>query len=67
MRTFLGVLRQGKIELLEPVPLPDGTKLLVSLVPQDSEETFWRQVSDQSLASVWDNAEDDIYAALLEK
>ena len=59
-------VRQGKIEPLESVYLPEGTKVLVTLqtVP---EAEFWLQASQTSLDSVWDNTEDDVYAQLLQK
>jgi predicted DNA-binding antitoxin AbrB/MazE fold protein len=64
--TVLGEIRQGKIELLEHVDLPEGTKVLVTLVP-DEESQFWLKASQTSLATVWENPEDDVYGELLEK
>ncbi|AUB38126.1 hypothetical protein COO91_04089 [Nostoc flagelliforme CCNUN1] len=40
------------------------TRVLVTLLPDDETE-FWLQTSQTSLSSVWDNAEDDVYAELL--
>jgi hypothetical protein len=50
--------------LLESEELPEGTRALVTLLPDD-ETKFWLQTSQTSLSSVWDNAEDDVYAQLL--
>ena len=61
-----GTVRQGKIEPLESVDLPEGTKVLVTL-QTDREAEFWLQASQTSLNSVWDNTEDDVYAQLLQK
>ncbi|HEX8687316.1 MAG TPA: antitoxin family protein [Pyrinomonadaceae bacterium] len=58
------VVRGGRIELLEEVEIPEGTELLVT--PLDEAE-FWLKASEGSAAPVWDNAEDDVYADLLEK
>jgi len=57
-------VRQGKIELLETVELQEGTKVLVTLLP-DSEADFWIKASQSSLDAVWDNPEDAVYAELL--
>ncbi len=61
-----GIVRQGKIETAEPIVFPEGSKVLVTLVADDEAE-FWNATSGQSLKTVWDNPEDDIYAQLLEK
>ena len=66
LRTFLGTVRQGKIELLDSADLVEGTQVLVTLIANDEAE-FWLQTSQVSLNAVWDNAEDDIYAELLKK
>jgi hypothetical protein len=60
------VVRQGRVELSEPADLPEGAKVLVTLLPDD-ESRFWIEASQKSLAAVWDNAEDDAYARLLEE
>ena len=44
--------------------LPEGSKVLETLLP-DSEHEFWCGASGESLASVWDNTEDDVYGQLL--
>ncbi|QLE52519.1 hypothetical protein FD724_28795 [Nostoc sp. C057] len=64
LKTLWATIREGKIELLESEELPEGTRVLVTLLPDDETE-FWLQTSQTSLSSVWDNAEDDIYAELL--
>ena len=66
LRTFLGTVRQGKIELLDSADLVEGTQVLVTLIANNEVE-FWLQASQVSLNAVWDNAEDDIYAELLKK
>ena len=57
LQTLWATVRQGKIELLESTELPEGTKVLVTLLPDD-ETGFWLQASQTSLESVWDNTEE---------
>ncbi|MFN6481388.1 MULTISPECIES: hypothetical protein [unclassified Nostoc] len=64
LKTLWATVREGKIELLESEELPEGTRVLVTLLPDDETE-FWLQTSQTSLLSVWDNTEDDVYAQLL--
>jgi hypothetical protein len=64
LQTLWATIRQGKIELLESMELPEGTKLLVTFMPEDDRE-FWLQASQVPLDTVWDNTEDDVYAQLL--
>lgn len=66
LRTLLGIVHEGKIELLEDVQLPDGARALVTVLPNE-ETDFWVQASQVSLDSIWDNAEDDVYAELLKE
>ncbi len=66
LQTLWATIRQGKIELLESTQLPEGARVLVTLLP-DNETEFWLQASQGSLGAVWDNTEDDVYAQLLQK
>jgi hypothetical protein len=66
MQTVWAVIHDGKIELSEPADLPEGAKVLVTLLPED-EGRFWVEASQKSLAAIWDNAEDDAYAQLLKE
>jgi hypothetical protein len=66
MQTLWAVIHEGKIVLSEPAELPEGAKVLVTLLTED-ESYFWAETSQKSLAAVWDNAEDDAYAQLLKK
>jgi len=60
------VVREGQIELLEHIELPQGALVLVTLL-SSGESEFWQQVSQASLGTVWDHAEDEVYAVLLER
>ena len=64
LNTIHAVVRDGKIELLESVSLPDGAHVLVTVL-QDDDQVFWQQASESALKRIWDNTEDDIYAELL--
>jgi hypothetical protein len=66
MQTLWAVIHEGKIVLAEPAELPEGAKVLETLLAED-EGHFWEEASQKSLAAVWDNAEDDVYAQLLKK
>lgn len=66
LKTVWAVVREGKIELLENATLPEGSRVLVTLMPDEDEQQFWLEASASSLTE-WDNTEDDIYAELLQK
>jgi len=65
-KTLKAVIHEGKIEPLEQVDLPEGSKVLVTLLPDDEAE-FWLKASQASLDTIWDNPEDDVYAHLLKE
>jgi len=66
LKTLWAVIREGKIELLEHADLPEGSKVLVTLLPDDETE-FWLRASQVSLDAIWGNSEDDVYAQLLKE
>jgi len=55
-----------QILLDEPYDLEPNTKLVVSVIDMKDESDFWQAASSASLDDIWDNAEDDVYAELLE-
>lgn len=63
MQTIWGIVRDGRIEPLEPTSLPEGSQVLMTVITDD-DTAFWRQASEASLQAVWGNDEDDCYAAL---
>jgi len=67
LKTLWAVVRKEKIELLEKEKIPEGTRVLVTLLPNDEESEFWLGTSRASLDTVWNNVEDEIYAELLKK
>jgi len=66
LNTVRAVVRQGKIEVVEPVELPEGTTVLVTLLIEEDTQ-FWSRVSQVALDTIWDNAGDDVYAELLKE
>jgi predicted DNA-binding antitoxin AbrB/MazE fold protein len=62
-KALRAIIREGKIEPLEQVDLPEGSKVLVTLLADD-EPDFWLQAGQTSLDAIWDNSEDDVYAQL---
>ena len=66
LNTVQAVVRDGKIELLEPIDLPEGASVLVTLLMEE-DSLFWSRVGQRALDAVWDNAEDDQYAQLLQE
>jgi hypothetical protein len=66
LSTIWGVVREGKVEPMEPTTLPEGARVLLTVM-EDEDVQFWQHLSEDSLKSVWDNTEDDVYAALLKR
>ncbi len=66
LNTVRAVIREGKIEFLEQVDLPEGAKVLVTVLSEDDNQ-FWQNASQIALDRIWGNTEDDVYAQLLEK
>lgn len=67
LQTVWAEIRNGKIEPLDNIPLPEGAKAIVTFVPGDDDGRFWLFASEQALAEVWENSDDDIYAELLQE
>lgn len=67
LNTLWAVVKKEKIELLEKANIPEGTKVLVTVLPESEESTFWMKTSQASLDAIWNNAEDDVYAGLLKE
>ena len=65
LTTLWATVQKGKIELLETLELPEGARVLVTLLPLEEDSEFWLRASQTSLDQVWGNEEDDIYAQLL--
>jgi hypothetical protein len=66
LKTLWATVRQGKVELLDIADLPEGARVLLTVLPNEETE-FWLKSSQESLGAVWNNDEDEIYALLLQK
>jgi hypothetical protein len=72
LKTLWAEVKQGKIELLELADLPEGTKVLVTLLPTTETEQWlqaksgvsddiWDSPSVRSVSNdIWDNIEDKV-------
>jgi predicted DNA-binding antitoxin AbrB/MazE fold protein len=65
INTVWAVVHDGRIEPLQKITAPEGTRVLVTLHLEEDAD-FWLGASSASLDEVWDNAEDDRYAELVE-
>ena len=65
LSTTLGIVKDGKIETIEGIALPEGKRVLVTMLPDD--DMFWQEASQETLKQIWDNNEDDVYARLLDE
>ena len=65
LNTVWVVVHEGRIETLDKVDAPEGTRGLVTFLVED-EADFWQAASSASLDEIWNHAEDDVYAELLE-
>lgn len=65
LNTALGIVKDGRIETLERISLPEGKRVLVTILPDD--DSFWQEASQETLKQIWDNNEDDVYVRLLDK
>ena len=63
LNTVRAIVKEGKIELLEKIDIPEGTEVLVTIL--SNEMQFWLAASTPSLDTVWNNDEDDVYEQLL--
>ncbi len=63
--------QDGKLILPNPLPLPENTRVRLTIetsdVGGDTTRAAWLKVSEESLASVWDNPGDDVFNELLAK
>ena len=66
LQTVWAVIHDRKIEPLEGVSFPEGAKVIVTLLPEEDKARFWLSASETSLAEVWENDEDNIYAENLQ-
>jgi hypothetical protein len=63
LNSVLGFVKDGKVEVAEP--LPEGARLVITVLPPDDDKDFWLSASEPSLAAIWNHPQDDAYAQLL--
>ena len=56
----------GKLILQKRLPLPEKTRVLVT-VETDPERVGWLRVSEEALLQTWENPGDDVFNELLKK
>ena len=64
--TVRGIVREGKIEVVDPVNFPEGSTVLVTLLGEEDPQ-FWTRASQVAVDTIWENSEDDVYAELLKE
>jgi predicted DNA-binding antitoxin AbrB/MazE fold protein len=64
--TIEAIYENGKLVPRHPLDLPERAKVRVT-VETDSEREAWLKISEQSLAGVWENPDDDVFNELLSK
>jgi hypothetical protein len=68
--TVEAVYEQGKLVLSQPLPLPEKSRVLVTVQSEhatDLERAAWLALSEHSLLKAWDNPDDDVFNELLSK
>jgi hypothetical protein len=64
LKTLWAEVKQGKIELLELADLPEGTRVLVTLLPTQ-ETDQWVNPQGAVRDDIWDNIEDNVQVPVL--
>jgi hypothetical protein len=64
LKTLWAEVKQGKIELLELADLPEGTRVLVTLLPTQ-ETDQWLNPQGAVRDDIWDNIEDNVQVPVL--
>jgi Protein of unknown function DUF104. len=64
-KTVAAVYDNGVLRLAEPLPLPNSSVVKVT-IETDDERDVWLRVSEDKLATAWDDS-DDVFNELLEK
>lgn len=67
MQSLWATVRDGQVRLLEPTQLPEGARLLITVLTDEDEKSFWLRAQEKSMRAVWDNPEDDVYGQLLQE
>ena len=64
--TTEAIYENGKLVLEKPLPLPDHTRVKVTVESDETREA-WLKLSEESLMKTWGNPDDDIFNDLPSK
>jgi len=59
--------QNGQIILPKELIIPEGSKVLVTVLENPSTDDFFLKASESSLENIWNNDEEDVYEQLLKK
>jgi hypothetical protein len=64
--------RDGVLRLPGKLPLPEKTQVTVTIAcgtagTEDGERSTWLKLSEEALATTWDNPGDDVFNELLKR
>jgi predicted DNA-binding antitoxin AbrB/MazE fold protein len=65
--TVQAIYENGRLTLPNPLPLPDKTRVRVTIDANegsDATHVAWLKLSEESLARTWDNPDDAAFDAL---
>jgi len=65
--TVQAIYENGRLTLPKPLPLPEKTRVRVTIDANDVTDTTrasWLKLSEESLSRAWDNPDDAIFDAL---
>jgi len=65
--TVDAIYEQGKLILLQPLSLPEKTRVRVTIESSDAERENWLKLSESALLKTWSNDDDDVFNELLKK
>lgn len=61
-QSFITSVKNGIVKIKPNRELPVSTKVLATILSEeDFDNEFWMKVSEEPLARIWDNEEDNIY------
>jgi predicted DNA-binding antitoxin AbrB/MazE fold protein len=67
-KTIEAIYEAGVLKLPTPLPLPEKTRVLVTVESsapgEDEERAAWLRQSEERLTRAWDNTADDVFNEL---
>lgn len=70
--TVEAIYEDGVLKLLRRLPLPEKAHVQVTIdsgtIPcEDTERSAWLKLSEEALTATWENPDDDVFNALLQR